>query len=79
MKFKIIIEKDGNGFHGYIPELKGLHTQGDTIEETLGNVGNGLSAYMQSMVKHGDKLKDIQIKEKIPHPDPNRFHIIEEV
>ncbi len=56
MKFEIIVEKDGNQFHGYIPKIKGLHTCGYTIEETLVNIGDSLSAYMESMIKHGDKI-----------------------
>jgi len=57
LKLEIIVEKDGIEFHGYIPKLKGLHTCGDTIEETLKNVGDALSAYMHSMIKHKEKLK----------------------
>jgi len=56
IKFEIIVEKDNNNYYGHIPKLKGLHTCGDTIEEALKNVGNALSAYMQSMIKHKDKL-----------------------
>jgi len=56
IKFEIIVEKDGEGFYGRISKLKGLFVPGDTIEEALKNVGNALSAYMQSMIKHGDKL-----------------------
>lgn len=56
MQFKIIVTKDGDGFHGYIPGIKGLHTTGDTLEEALRNVGDALSAYMQSMIKHKETL-----------------------
>jgi len=58
MKFEIIIEKDGDSFHGYIPKIKGLHTCGDTVEETLKNVGDALIGIMLSMIRHGDKLSE---------------------
>lgn len=63
MKFKIIIKKDGDGFRGYIPKLKGLHVQGDTTEETLLNAGDALSAYMESIIKHKETIEEI-IEEK---------------
>jgi len=31
MKVNIVIEKDKNGYFAFCPELKGCHTQGDTL------------------------------------------------
>ncbi|MCL2055659.1 MAG: type II toxin-antitoxin system HicB family antitoxin [Oscillospiraceae bacterium] len=38
--FSVLIEKDedGDGFIATVPELKGCHTQGDTVTELLANV-----------------------------------------
>ncbi|MBM3189677.1 MAG: type II toxin-antitoxin system HicB family antitoxin [Chloroflexi bacterium] len=55
-ELSVIIEPDGDGFHAYSPSLPGLHTCGETEEETLENVRNAALAYLESMIKHGDPL-----------------------
>jgi len=52
----IIIEKDGDEYHAYCPVLKELHTCGETEEEALKNAKNAISAYLFSLVKHGDPI-----------------------
>lgn len=49
-----VIESDESGFHAFCPFLKGLHAAGDTKEEALMHLGDALSAYMQSVIKHDD-------------------------
>ncbi|MBI5404510.1 MAG: type II toxin-antitoxin system HicB family antitoxin [Ignavibacteriae bacterium] len=35
-EYNIIIEKDSEGYYiGYVPELKGCHTQAKTIDELM--------------------------------------------
>ena len=37
--FRTIIEPDKpSGYHGFVPLLKGIHTQGETIEEVKKNL-----------------------------------------
>lgn len=36
------------GFHGYCPQLPGLHTQGDTIEECELMIADALGALLES-------------------------------
>lgn len=50
----IIIERDGTGFYVYSPNLKGYHTSGDTEEEAVKNMKDALSAYLASLIKHGE-------------------------
>ena len=56
MILDIVVEPDGDGFHAFCPMLKGLHVPGDTEKEALMHAGYALSAYMRSMIKHGDPL-----------------------
>jgi len=56
MILDIVVEPDGDGFHAYCPMLPGLHVAGDTEKEALKHAGDALSAYMESMIKHGDPL-----------------------
>ena len=53
---EVIIELDGPGFHAYCPALKGLHTCGNTKEEALRNVSDACTAYLLSLIKHGDSI-----------------------
>lgn len=55
-KVQVIIEPDGPGFHAYCPALKGLHTCGETEEQALKNAKDAVSAYLQSLIKHGDPI-----------------------
>lgn len=53
-KISLLIEADEDGFHGFCPFLKGIHTQGETKEETLQHLGDAISAYMISVIRHDD-------------------------
>ncbi len=55
-KVEVIIEPDEGGFHAYCPALKGLHTSGATHEEAMANAKDAVSAYLQSLIKHGDPI-----------------------
>ena len=47
--FSVLIEKDedGNGFVATVPELKGCHTQGDTITELVANVKEAIALCLE--------------------------------
>ncbi|OHA45915.1 MAG: hypothetical protein A2541_02805 [Candidatus Taylorbacteria bacterium RIFOXYD2_FULL_36_9] len=49
--YRIIIEKDGELFHGYVPALVGCHTSGKTIEETRKNLREAIELYLECLVK----------------------------
>ena len=63
--YTVILEREGDGgYHAFCPALKGCHTQGDTLEEALGNVREAIEAYLESLQKHGEAVpvEDILIK-----------------
>ena len=49
--YRIIIEKDGKAFHGYVPSLPGCHTYGATIEKTRAHLREAMSLYLAHMKK----------------------------
>lgn len=51
--FRTIIEKDGNGFHGYVPSLPGCHTQGETIEEVRTNIKEAVQGWIEAAKSQG--------------------------
>jgi predicted RNase H-like HicB family nuclease len=48
-KFTAIIEGDKDGYYAYCPELKGCHTQGDTVEEALANLREAAELYLETL------------------------------
>ena len=48
-KINTVIEKDGHGYFAYAPELKGCHSQGDTLEEVLENIKEAIELYVKSL------------------------------
>ncbi len=49
MKVHVVIEKDKNGYFAFCPELKGCHTQGDTLEEVLENIKEAVELYLETL------------------------------
>jgi predicted RNase H-like HicB family nuclease len=51
MTFKLtaILEQDKDGVFAYCPELKGCHTQGETVEEALGNLREAAELYLETL------------------------------
>ena len=48
-KLMAIIEQDQDGVFAYGPELKGCHTQGDTVEEALANLREAAELYLETL------------------------------
>ena len=50
--FSVLIEKDedGEGFIATVPELKGCHTQGDTITELVANIKEAIELCLEVAV-----------------------------
>lgn len=56
LAYRAIIEKDGKGYHGYIPALQGCHTAGKTIEETENNLEEALRGYIETLKAHNESI-----------------------
>jgi antitoxin HicB len=44
------------GYHAYAPELPGLHTEGDTLDEAVANAEEALRLYVESLRDEGRSL-----------------------
>jgi predicted RNase H-like HicB family nuclease len=44
------------GYHAYAPELPGLHTQGESLEEATANAVEALELYIEGMREEGRSL-----------------------
>lgn len=55
--FRTIIEPDvPNGYHGFVPLLKGVHTCGDTIQEVKKNLKEAIICHVQGLLKDGEEI-----------------------
>jgi len=55
MKTSVVIEKDENGYYAYCPQLKGCHSQGDTLEEALKNIREAIELYLETLSEEEKK------------------------
>jgi predicted RNase H-like HicB family nuclease len=47
----IKIERDGNEFHAWCPELEGCHTHGKTVHKALENLKEAVQLYLDTMME----------------------------
>ncbi|MEK7396957.1 MAG: type II toxin-antitoxin system HicB family antitoxin [Candidatus Poribacteria bacterium] len=50
-KVNVVIEKDEYGYYAYCPELPGCQTQGDNLDEILGNIREAIELYIETLPK----------------------------
>jgi len=63
-KYTVIIEPaEEGGYFATCPALEGCVTQGDTYEETLSNIQEAITAYIESLKKHNEPIPDdVEVK-----------------
>jgi predicted RNase H-like HicB family nuclease len=55
--FRVIIEPDEpSGYHGFAPLLKGVHTQGESIDEVKKNLKEAIVCHIQGLVKDNEQI-----------------------
>lgn len=76
--FRTIIQKDGKGFHGFVPSLPGCHTYGDSILEVRKNIKEAIAGWIEASQDQGWKIpKDREIESietvtlEVPAPKAN--------
>ena len=68
MKYLAIIEKSGNGYSAYLPDLPGCIAAADTREETEQLIQEGVVYHLEFMHEDGD-----------PIPEPTTTALVVEV
>lgn len=56
------------GYHVYAPDLPGLHTQGDDLDDATRNAEEALTLYVEGVREDGGSLKSGVIRRKFPLP-----------
>ena len=60
--------QDEGGYHVYAPDLPGLHTQGEDIEEATDNAREALGLYVETLRKEGRSLGENVVRRGLPVP-----------
>ena len=58
MKYAVIIEKGGNSFGAYVPDLPGCVVVGKTREEALVLIREAMELHISAMREQGDPLRE---------------------
>jgi len=45
----VILEDESGGYAAVVPELPGCHTQGDSLDEVVRNVGEAIELYLETL------------------------------
>jgi predicted RNase H-like HicB family nuclease len=57
LRYTVILEpEEGGGYHAFCPALKGLHTCGDTFEETIANAKEAVQFYIESLQMENEPI-----------------------
>ncbi|MBA3417478.1 MAG: type II toxin-antitoxin system HicB family antitoxin [Geodermatophilaceae bacterium] len=54
------------GYHAYAPELPGLHTQGDSLEEAAANAEEALALYVEGLREEGRSPPRGIVRRRLP-------------
>jgi predicted RNase H-like HicB family nuclease len=63
--YTVILEREADGgFHAFVPALRGCHSQGDTLEETVESVREAIGLYLDSLAAHGESapIEDLYVR-----------------
>ena len=56
MRYTIIIEKAGNNYSAYVPDLPGCITTGLTVEQTKRNMEEAIAFHLRGMREDGEPI-----------------------
>ena len=66
---EFVFEPDPDGgYHAYAPELPGLHTQGEDLEEAIANAEEALALYIEGMREEGPSLETGVVRRRLTFP-----------
>jgi predicted RNase H-like HicB family nuclease len=68
-EIELIFEpQEEGGFHVYAPELPGLHTQGEDMDDALANANEAVALYVEGLREDGGSLDMGIVRRRITLP-----------
>jgi predicted RNase H-like HicB family nuclease len=60
--------QEEGGYHVYAPDLPGLHTQGESLDDAVTNATEALALYVEGLHEEGRTLDTGVVRRKLPLP-----------
>lgn len=60
--------QEEGGYHVYAPDLPGLHTQGESIDDAMSNAEEAVALYVEGLREDGGTLESGVIRRRIALP-----------
>lgn len=60
--------QEEGGYHVYAPDLPGLHTQGENIDDAMSNAEEAVALYVEGLREDGGTLESGVIRRRIALP-----------
>ena len=60
MKYAVVIERTGNGYSAYVPDLPGCVAAADTLKETEQLIREAVAYHLEMLREHGDLVPEPQ-------------------
>jgi predicted RNase H-like HicB family nuclease len=68
-EFEFVFEpQDEGGYYVYAPDLPGLHTQGENLDEAVENAGEALALYIDGLHDDGLPLPSGVVRRRLAVP-----------
>jgi len=68
-EIELIFEpQEEGGYHVYAPDLPGLHTQGNDLEDAMANANEAVALYVEGLREDGESLDTGVIRRRISLP-----------
>ena len=58
IRYAVVIERAGDNFSAYVPDLPGCISAGDTVEETEVNIRDAIALHLAGLREHGDPVPE---------------------
>jgi predicted RNase H-like HicB family nuclease len=58
-RYLVVIEKTDDGYSAYAPDVPGVATVGDTVEDTLENMQEALELYFEVAIERSQSLPPV--------------------
>jgi predicted RNase H-like HicB family nuclease len=64
----VFAPQEEGGYHVYAPDLPGLHSEGDTLEEAMSNAQEALELYVEGLRELGRPLDAGVVRRRVAIP-----------
>ena len=78
MRYAVVIEKTGNGYSAYAPDVLGCVAAADTLDETEDLIREAIALHIEAMLEHGEvfpePLMSVEEARAFHNQAPGEYH-----